>query len=195
MMYKNNSLRRLLLFIAGFLMTVTSFAQMTVSGNVTDETGEPVIGASVIIDGTSTGSVTDFDGNYSISNVSPNATLKVSYIGYKTEEVAVGGRTKIDIQLKPDNEVLDEVIVVGYAVGSKRTVSGAIDRVKKEDMNKGVVSSPADALKGKVAGVVITQSGGDPMSGTNIRVRGTTSLSGGNDPLVIIDNHNIAKGK
>ena len=80
MMNKNNSLKRLLLFIAGFLMTVTSFAQITVSGNVTDETGEPVIGASVIIDGTSTGSVTDFDGNYSIANVSPNATLKVSYI-------------------------------------------------------------------------------------------------------------------
>ena len=131
MMYKNNLLRRLLLFIAGFLMTVTSFAQMTVSGNVSDETGEPVIGASVIIVGTNTGTVTDFDGNYSISNVNSDASLKVSYIGYKTEEVAVGGRTKIDIQLKPDNEVLDEVIVVGYAVGSKRTVSGAVEGYSK----------------------------------------------------------------
>ena len=186
-MNKINSIRRLLLFVAGFLMTAVSYAQTTVSGNVTDDTGEPVIGASVMIVGTSTGTVTDFDGNYSISKVDQNASLQVSYIGYKTEKVAVNGRTKIDIQLKPDNEVLDEVIVVGYAVGSKRTVSGAIDRVKKEDMNKGVVSSPADALKGKVAGVVITQSGGDPMGGTNIRVRGTTSLSGGNDPLVIID--------
>ena len=186
-MNKINSIRRLLLFVAGFLMTAVSYAQTTVSGNVTDDTGEPVIGASVMIVGTSTGTVTDFDGNYSISKVDQNASLQVSYIGYKTEKVAVNGRTKIDIQLKPDNEVLDEVIVVGYAVGSKRTVSGAIDRVKKEDMNKGIVSSPADALKGKVAGVVITQSGGDPMGGTNIRVRGTTSLSGGNDPLVIID--------
>lgn len=186
-MYKNNFLRRVLLFIAGFLMTAASFAQMTVSGSVTDESGEPIIGANVIVIGTSTGTVTDIDGNYSVSNVSSGASLKVSYIGYKTEEVVVGGRSKINFQLKPDNELLDEVIVVGYAVGSKRTVSGAIDRVKKEDMNKGVVSSPADALKGKVAGVVITQAGGDPMGTTNIRVRGTTSLSGGNDPLVIID--------
>lgn len=186
-MYKNNFLRRVLLFIAGFLMTAASFAQMTVSGSVTDESGEPIIGANVVVIGTSTGTVTDIDGNYSVSNVSSGASLKVSYIGYKTEEVVVGGRSKINFQLKPDNELLDEVIVVGYAVGSKRTVSGAIDRVKKEDMNKGVVSSPADALKGKVAGVVITQAGGDPMGTTNIRVRGTTSLSGGNDPLVIID--------
>ena len=186
-MYKNNFLRRVLLFIAGFLMTAASFAQMTVSGSVTDESGEPIIGANVIVIGTSTGTVTDIDGNYSVSNVSSGASLKVSYIGYKSEEAAVGGRSKINFQLKPDNELLDEVIVVGYAVGSKRTVSGAIDRVKKEDMNKGVVSSPADALKGKVAGVVITQAGGDPMGTTNIRVRGTTSLSGGNDPLVIID--------
>lgn len=186
-MYKNNFLRRVLLFIAGFLMTAASFAQMTVSGNVTDESGEPIIGANVVVVGTSIGTVTDVDGNYSVSNVSSGASLKVSYIGYKSEEAAVGGRSKINFQLKPDNELLDEVIVVGYAVGSKRTVSGAIDRVKKEDMNKGVVSSPADALKGKVAGVVITQAGGDPMGTTNIRVRGTTSLSGGNDPLVIID--------
>ena len=186
-MYKNNFLRRILLFIAGFLMTAASFAQMTVSGNVTDESGEPIIGANVVVVGTSIGTVTDVDGNYSVSNVSSGASLKVSYIGYKSEEAAVGGRSKINFQLKPDNELLDEVIVVGYAVGSKRTVSGAIDRVKKEDMNKGVVSSPADALKGKVAGVVITQAGGDPMGTTNIRVRGTTSLSGGNDPLVIID--------
>ena len=105
-------------------MTAVSYAQTTVSGNVTDDTGEPVIGASVMIVGTSTGTVTDFDGNYSISKVDQNASLQVSYIGYKTEKVAVNGRTKIDIQLKPDNEVLDEVIVVGYAVGSKRTVSG-----------------------------------------------------------------------
>ena len=180
-------MKRLLLFIAGLLMTVTMSAQTTVSGNVADEIGEPVIGASVMIAGTSTGTVTDFDGNFTLSNVPSDAVLKISYIGYKAEEVAVGGRTKIDVTLKPDNEVLDEVIVVGYAVGSKRTVSGAIDRVKKEDMNKGIVTSPADALKGKVAGVVITQSGGDPMGTTNIRVRGTTSLSGGNDPLIIID--------
>lgn len=180
-------IKKSLLLLAGLLLTVSGYAQSSVSGRVTDENGESLIGASVMIAGTSSGTVTDIEGNYTVANVPKNGTLRVSYIGYKSEDVAVGGRTRIDITLKPDNALLDEAIVVGYAVGSKRTVSGAIDRVKKEDMNKGVITGPAEALKGKVAGVVISQSGGDPMGSTNIRVRGTTSLSGGNDPLIIID--------
>ncbi|MBR2249883.1 MAG: SusC/RagA family TonB-linked outer membrane protein, partial [Prevotella sp.] len=180
-------IKKSLLLLAGLLLTVSGYAQSSVSGRVTDENGESLIGASVMIAGTSSGTVTDIEGNYTVANVPKNGTLRVSYIGYKSEDVAVGGRTRIDVTLKPDNALLDEAIVVGYAVGSKRTVSGAIDRVKKEDMNKGVITGPAEALKGKVAGVVISQSGGDPMGSTNIRVRGTTSLSGGNDPLIIID--------
>lgn len=180
-------IKKSLLLLAGLFLTVSGYAQSSVSGRVTDENGESLIGASVMIAGTSSGTVTDIEGNYTVANVPKNGTLRVSYIGYKSEDVAVGGRTRIDVTLKPDNAQLDEAIVVGYAVGSKRTVSGAIDRVKKEDMNKGVITGPAEALKGKVAGVVISQSGGDPMGSTNIRVRGTTSLSGGNDPLIIID--------
>lgn len=180
-------IKKSLLLLAGLFLTLSGFAQSSVSGRVTDENGESLIGASVMIAGTSSGTVTDIEGNYTVANVPKNGTLRVSYIGYKSEDVAVGGRTRIDVTLKPDNAQLDEAIVVGYAVGSKRTVSGAIDRVKKEDMNKGVITGPAEALKGKVAGVVISQSGGDPMGSTNIRVRGTTSLSGGNDPLIIID--------
>ncbi len=180
-------IKKSLLLLAGLFLTVSGFAQSSVSGRVNDENGESLIGASVMIAGTSSGTVTDIEGNYTVANVPKNGTLRVSYIGYKSEDVAVGGRTRIDVTLKPDNALLDEAIVVGYAVGSKRTVSGAIDRVKKEDMNKGVITGPAEALKGKVAGVVISQSGGDPMGNANIRVRGTTSLSGGNDPLIIID--------
>ncbi|MBP3744626.1 MAG: SusC/RagA family TonB-linked outer membrane protein [Prevotella sp.] len=180
-------IKKSLLLLAGLFLTVSGYAQSSVSGKVTDENGESLIGASVMIAGTSSGTVTDIEGNYTVANVPKNGTLRVSYIGYKSEDVAVGGRTRIDVTLKPDNALLDEAIVVGYAVGSKRTVSGAIDRVKKEDMNKGVITGPAEALKGKVAGVVISQSGGDPMGNANIRVRGTTSLSGGNDPLIIID--------
>lgn len=180
-------IKKSLLLLAGLFLTVSGYAQSSVSGRVTDENGESLIGASVMIAGTSSGTVTDIEGNYTVANVPKNGTLRVSYIGYKSEDVAVGGRTRIDVTLKPDNALLDEAIVVGYAVGSKRTVSGAIDRVKKEDMNKGVITGPAEALKGKVAGVVISQSGGDPMGNANIRVRGTTSLSGGNDPLIIID--------
>lgn len=185
-MMKSIFTRRLLFLLAGFLFATASFAQSTVKGTVTDETGEPVIGATIKIKGGKVGGVTDIDGNFTVS-CEPQATLEVSYVGYLTQDVPVNGRAQIDIRLREDRQSLDEVIVVGYAVGSKHTVSGAIDRVKKEDMNKGVVTSPSDALKGKVAGVVISQSGGDPMATTHVRVRGTSSLSGGNDPLIIID--------
>lgn len=185
-MCKNHLSKRLLSLATAFLMTVVAMAQITVSGNVKDNSGEPIIGANVLVKGTTNGTITDFDGNFSIS-VPSNATLVFSYVGYKDQEIAVAGKTTINVILEEDSELLEDVVVVGYAVGSKRTISGAVDRVKKEDMNKGVVTNPADALKGKVAGVVISQSGGDPMGTKNIRVRGTSSLSGGNDPLVIVD--------
>ena len=180
--------KRFLFFMLGLFLTMGAFAQnLTVKGNVKDSFGDPVIGGTVQIKGEQGGAVTNLDGDYTISNVKPDATLVFSYIGYATQEVAVNGQTTIDVVMQEDTELLDEVIVVGYAVGSKRTVSGAIERVKKEDLNKGIVTNAAEALEGKVAGLVISQSGGDPMGTTNIRVRGTSSLSGGNDPLVIID--------
>ncbi|MDD2436249.1 MAG: SusC/RagA family TonB-linked outer membrane protein [Massilibacteroides sp.] len=158
----------------------------TIQGNIKDTYGEPIIGASILEKGTANGTVSDFEGNFTLS-VNANAMLSISYIGYITQVIPVAGETSFQIRLKEDVEALEEVVVVGYATGSKRTISGAVERVKKEDMNKGVISSPMDALKGKVAGVVISQSGGDPMGTTNVRVRGTASLSGGNEPLVIID--------
>ena len=111
--------------------------------------------------------------------------LVFSFIGYKNQELPAAANMKI--VLHEDTEVLDDVIVIGYATGSQRTVSGAIQRVGREDMNAGVVTNPLQAIKGKVAGVNIQKSGGDPTASASIRVRGTTSLSGGNDPLVIID--------
>lgn len=178
--------KRMLALLAILCATTAVWAQSTVNGVVKDELGEGIIGANVLVKGTTNGTITDFDGNFSISGVEKNAVLTISYIGYLSQEVTYTGQ-KIEVVLQEDRQSLEEVLVVGYAVGSKRTISGAVDRVKKEDMNKGVISSPADALKGKVAGVVISQSGGDPMGTQNIRVRGTSSLSGGNDPLVIID--------
>ncbi|WP_321333675.1 TonB-dependent receptor [uncultured Bacteroides sp.] len=180
--------QRILFISIGFLLSMSAFAQsITVKGNVKDNTGENIIGANVLVKGTSNGSITDLEGNFIVSDVNPNATLVISFVGFTTREIAVSGKKVIDVMLKEDSQALDEVMVVGYAIGSKRTISGAVERVKKEDMNKGVVASPLEALKGKVAGVVISQSGGDPMGTTNIRIRGTSSLSGGNDPLVIID--------
>ncbi len=173
--------------ILGFFLSANIFAQtggnIDVKGHVKDALG-PVTGVSVVVKGTQKGTITNLDGEFSLK-APANSKIVVSFIGYKTQELPVS--SEMNITLAEDNELLDEVIVIGYATGSKRTVSGTIDRVGKKDMNVGVVSSPLDALKGKVAGVNISRVGGDPSSDASIRVRGTTSLTGGNDPLVIID--------
>jgi TonB-linked SusC/RagA family outer membrane protein len=160
---------------------------ITVKGNVKDNNGEPIISGSVVVKGTTNGVVTDLDGNYELNNVPSNGTLIFTYLGFKTVEVPVVGKFQIDVTMEEDAVMLGDVIAVGYATGSKHTISGAIQKISKEDMNVGVINNPLDALKGKVAGVNISKVGGDPTAGTSIRVRGTTSLSGGNDPLVIID--------
>lgn len=181
------SARIILPVLVGLLFSFSVFAQnVTLKGNVQDATGEPIIGASVLQAGTTNGTITDVDGKFSL-DVPKNSKINISYIGFITQEIPVGSQTTLNIILKEDVEALDEVVVVGYATGSKRTISGAVERVKKEDMNTGVVNNPLESLKGKVAGVVISKQGGDPAAAPSIRVRGTTSLSGGNDPLVVID--------
>lgn len=159
----------------------------TISGSVTDESGETIIGASIQEKGTQNGTITDIEGNYRLQLQNNNAVLVISYIGYLTKEVTVGSLNVVNIQLNEDIQQLEDVIVVGYAIGNKRSVSGAVEKVNKDDMNSGVVTQALEGLKGKVAGVVISNVGGDPTADMNIRIRGTTSLSGGNDPLVIID--------
>ncbi|MCF2738286.1 TonB-dependent receptor [Bacteroides caecigallinarum] len=166
-------------------MAVQGFAQaITVNGIVKDKTGEAVIGANVVVKGTTNGCITDFDGNFSLE-ANQGDILVVSFVGYQSQELPAS--TNMQIVLKEDAELLDDVIVIGYATGSQRTVSGAIKRVGREEMNAGVVTNPLQAIKGKIAGVNIAKTGGDPTASASIRVRGTTSLSGGNDPLVIID--------
>lgn len=181
----NSNGKFLLLCLVGMLMAVQGFAQaITVKGVVKDKTGEPVIGANVVVKGTTNGCITDFDGNFSLE-ASQRDILVVSFVGYQSQELPAS--TDMQIVLKEDAELLDDVIVIGYATGSQRTVSGAIKRVGREEMNAGVVTNPLQAIKGKIAGVNIAKTGGDPTASASIRVRGTTSLSGGNDPLVIID--------
>ena len=180
-------IRRATLLGLGVVCTMSAFAQSVVQGTVKDKSGEPLIGATIQIKGQQGGTVTDLDGVWKLSDLKPGQTIVVSYVGFTNKEIKIGQQRKLNIVLEPDKQDLDEVVVLGYAVGTKRTVSGAVECIGKKDMNQGVVTSAADALKGKVSGVVISQSGGDPMGTTNIRVRGTSSLSGGNDPLVIID--------
>lgn len=180
--------RGLFFLLLGLFLSLSSYAQnITVKGIVKDSKfGDAIIGASILQKGTTNGTITDIDGNFTV-DVPNGSVLVISYIGYKSQEITASGQQALNILLAEDVEALDEVVVVGYATGSKRTISGAVERIKKEDMNQGVVNTPLESLKGKVAGVVISKASGDPASRPSIRVRGTTSLSGGNDPLVIID--------
>ena len=169
----------------GLFLSMSAWAQqIAVNGHVKDSTGEPVIGANVLEKGTTNGTITDIDGNFRMQ-APKGATLVISYVGYLPVEVKADA--KVEVVLHEDSEMLADVVVIGYATGSQRTISGAVQRVGREEMNSGVVANPLAAIKGKVAGVNIQKTGGDPTAAPAIRVRGTTSLTGGNDPLVIID--------
>ncbi|MEM9144418.1 MAG: SusC/RagA family TonB-linked outer membrane protein, partial [Bacteroidota bacterium] len=158
----------------------------SVSGVVTDETGTPLPGASVVEKGTSNGTSTDFDGNFTI-DVSDNATLTVSYLGYITQEIAVGERTSLTVELIPDATQLEDVVVVGYGIQKKSDVTGSISSLKSENFNKGVVANPGQLLQGKVAGVNVTNRSGEPGAAQNIIIRGVGSLRSGATPLFVVD--------
>lgn len=159
----------------------------TVTGTVVDELGEPVIGANILIKGTTTGTITDLDGNFSISGVTDQSVLVVSYIGYATQEISAQGQTKFSIAISEDKDVLDEVVVVGYGVQKKRDLTGAITSVKSEDITVNPGTNPMAALQGKVAGLDITKSSGQAGSGVNMQLRGNRSLEASGNPLFIID--------
>jgi TonB-linked SusC/RagA family outer membrane protein len=158
-----------------------------IQGKVLDSAGETIIGANVIVKGTTNGAVTDIDGNFTL-NAEEGVTLLITFIGYKNQELVVGKQTTgIVITMRDDNELLDEVVVVGYAVGNKRSVSGAVERVTADKMNSGFVATPVDAIRSKVSGLTISQNGGDPTSTPTVRLRGTSSLTGETGPLIVID--------
>ena len=169
------------------LMFATSaMAQVSVSGTVKDATGEPVIGASILVVGTTNGTITDIDGNFNL-NVAEDATLKISYVGYKDVEMPVNGQRILSITMNEDTEVLDDVVVVGYGVVKKNDATGSVTAIKPDDMNKGMTTNAQDMLQGKIAGVTVTSSDGTPGGGATIRIRGGSSLSASNDPLIVID--------
>lgn len=166
----------------------TVFQSSTIRGTVVDANGIPVIGASVLVKGTSNGTITDIDGNFTLQNTS--GTLVVSYIGYKTQEVLIQNQKVFNIVLKEDTEVLDEVVVVGYGVQKKATLSGSVAQVKGEEVLKGkATQSMASALQGTIPGLTITRTSSRPGNeGTNITLRGGISVNdGANSPMIIID--------
>lgn len=170
----------------GLFLSVGAFAQNMVKGTVKDASGEPIIGASVLIDGTSTGTVTDLDGNFTL-NVKPGQTLTISYIGYQKQQVTAS-ENMIITMADDAAQSLNEVVVIGYGVAKKSDLTGSVAALRPDSKNKGVVVNPQDLIMGKVAGVAVTSDGGTPGGRTNIRIRGGSSLNASNDPLIVIDN-------
>ncbi|MCB0614678.1 MAG: SusC/RagA family TonB-linked outer membrane protein [Phaeodactylibacter sp.] len=179
---------KLLLLLAVLGLSNFAYAQRTITGTVTDaESGEPLIGANILVVGTSTGTITDFDGNYSV-NVSADATtLEFSYTGYASQRVEIGSQTTIDLALSA-GEVLDEVVVIGYGTQKEKEITSSVTSVNAEDFNQGPITDPAQLLQGKVAGLQVYNRGGDP-NGQNsvIRLRGISTVGANAEPLVVVD--------
>ena len=176
------------LFILLWIFSLSIFAQnITVRGTVYDAGGEALIGVTVQVQGTTTGTVTDVNGGYVLQNVSPNATLEVSYVGMQSEIVPVRGRTQINVELTDDTELLDELVVVGYGEQRRREITGSVTNVTSENFNQGVTRDAADLLQGKVAGLQITSPSGDVTDGTRIRLRGVSTLQNDQGPFIVID--------
>ena len=162
-----------------------SFAQSTIKGTVNDELGEPVIGASVKVQGTNDGSITDLDGNFTVK-ADPNATLQITYVGYVTETIKLGGKTNITVVLKEDNTTLNDVVVIGYGVQKKKLVTGATVQVKGDDIAKLSTTDAFTALQGQTPGVMILQNSGQAGEGYKVNIRGI-GTTGDSNPLYVID--------
>ena len=198
---KNSSLLRRLekfqrLFFVALLsvLAVGAFAQSkTVSGTVLDKTGESVIGASVVVKGTTNGTITDFDGKFTLQNVPDNGTIQVSFVGYKTVDIQVKGQSTVKIILEEDTETLDEVVVVGYGVQKKSDVTGAMARVGEKELKSMHVKNALEGMQGKTAGVDITSSQ-RPGEVGDINIRGVRSIKAEQSPLYVVDGMVIQNG-
>ncbi|MEN8155818.1 MAG: TonB-dependent receptor [Bacteroidota bacterium] len=179
---------RLIVFVLAFMLPLSAFAQeRTINGNITDaQTGETLIGVTVVIEGTTTGTTSDVEGNFSI-NAFGGQTLVFSYIGYNTESVVIDNQTIINLALTVSTESLDEVIVIGYGTTTKDDATGSVAVVNSDDFNIGAISSPQELVNGKISGVRIVNAGGAPGAKSTIRIRGGSSMSASNDPLIVID--------
>lgn len=181
-------MKHLFLLLTLLSFSLTALAQQKVTGKVKDSSGEPVIGASVVVKGNNTmGTITDFDGNFML-DVPAKSVLVISYIGYVTQEVPTAGKNSLEIVLKEDTKTLDEVVVIGYGTQRKGDVTSSVASVKADNFVKGAVKDVGQLIQGKVAGLAITNPNGDPTGSTQIRLRGTNTIDGANTaPLVLID--------
>lgn len=169
------------------LISFTSNAQNTISGKVVGEDGEGLPGATILAEGTSSGTVTDMDGKYSLEIPANSSTLVISYIGYETQNISIDGRSVIDIAMKIDAETLGEVIVVGYGTQRKSDLTGSVGQLSAEKLNSQPITTMEQGLQGRVAGVKITSNSGAPGGGMSVQIRGVTSILNGSEPLYVID--------
>ena len=182
----------LLILCTAFLGgAIPAFAQQggkKMTGQVIDENKEPMIGVSILIVGTSTGTVTDFDGNYTLNVPKDSKELQFSYVGYETKVITIPVNSNVlNVQMKSDSQVLSDVVIIGYGTQRKSDLTGSVASVGTKDFNKGMVSSPEELVNGKIAGVQIVNGGGSPTSVSTIRIRGGASLNASNDPLIVLD--------
>lgn len=188
-----------LLLLSALSGVSSVFAQQgeerTITGQVTDETKEALIGASVVAKGTVIGTITDFDGNYALSVPSNATELIFSYVGYESKNVAIPkGSNVLNVQMKSDAQMLSDVVVIGYGTTRKSDLTGSVSNVSSEDFNSGLISSPEQLINGKVSGVQIMSASGSPTSGSTIRIRGGASLNASNDPLIVLDGVPLESG-
>ncbi|TAK41862.1 MAG: SusC/RagA family TonB-linked outer membrane protein [Saprospiraceae bacterium] len=177
----------LLLLLVATGMSSLALAQRTIRGTVTDAgTGDPLIGANILAVGTSTGTITDIDGSYSLQVPVGITEIEVSYTGYNTNRVSLGASNVVDVALSAGS-VLDEVVVVGYGTAKKSDLTGSMVSVGEDDFNKGLVTAPDQLIQGKAAGVQVLNNSGQPGGSTTVRIRGNASIRGGNDPLFVLD--------
>lgn len=183
---KSKHMKHLGFLVLMFLFSVGAHAQSTVSGVVSDASG-PIPGANVLIKGTNTGVMTNFDGAYSIKDVPSNGVLVFSFVGLETKEVTVKGQTKINVVLEENSNALKEVVVIGYGTQRKEAVTGSVASIGGKELNEVQAANITQALQGRLAGVELTQTSSKPGAAMQIRIRGTRSLTGSNDPLVVLD--------
>ena len=175
---------RMLSLILGLFLSVGAFAQITVKGHVKDASGEDIIGATVRVAGTQTATVTDFNGVFTLK-ANQGATITVSYVGYQTATVTAA--PSLEITLQEDATTLNDVVVIGYGVAKKNDLTGSVTAIKPDEKNHGIITTAQDMIQGKIAGVNVNTTSGEPGGSAQIRIRGGASLNASNSPLIVID--------
>src|SRR5690554_6008543 len=178
------------LFFLNLLFIVPSYSQdtssNTITGTVSDANGEPLVGVNIVVEGTETGAVTDLEGSYSIS-VADGATLVFSFLGYTPRKVVVEDQSIIDVSLEEEISALDEVVVIGYGTQRRADLTGSVSQVGSREINSFPATNVLQSLSGRAAGVQVSQTTGAPGAGLNVRIRGTNSIQGSNEPLYVVD--------